>query len=343
MFFIKRIIFCVITISFCFQLFSQQTTENKPITWLTFEEGMAKSAIDRKPLFIDVYTDWCSWCKVMMTEAFIDPAIVNYLNSNYLPVRFNAESSTPVNFSNKTFVDTIISNKHIHQLAIALLDARPAYPTLVYITRDGKKFAVPGYQKAPGLLPYLVYYNEGIYNSKVTNTQFKDQFAEVYPVYNNLKINTIVDGIKWIKLEEALANLEKPDNKKKLFIDLYVDSLLTTGMMLGRTYNNQKIREILDEYFYCVRINAKSKETLTFGQAFENKNQWHGYHDIAIAMLQGKMVFPAALFFDEQSKLVHSAQTYFDQAEMLLHLRYIIENQYTKTTWDDFYKFNTNP
>jgi len=33
--------------------------------WMTFEEAIEKSKTEKRKIFIDVYTDWCGWCKVM--------------------------------------------------------------------------------------------------------------------------------------------------------------------------------------------------------------------------------------------------------------------------------------
>ncbi|MCR9084859.1 MAG: thioredoxin family protein, partial [Cyclobacteriaceae bacterium] len=43
------------------------------ITWLKFEEAVAANQSDPKMLLVDVYTDWCGWCKKMDKETFTDP------------------------------------------------------------------------------------------------------------------------------------------------------------------------------------------------------------------------------------------------------------------------------
>ncbi|MCI0751442.1 MAG: thioredoxin family protein, partial [Flammeovirgaceae bacterium] len=35
------------------------------VQWLTFEQAVEKAKTEKRPIFIDVYTDWCGWCKVM--------------------------------------------------------------------------------------------------------------------------------------------------------------------------------------------------------------------------------------------------------------------------------------
>ncbi len=33
-------------------------TEESPVRWMTFEEAVERSKVDKRPVFIDVYTDW---------------------------------------------------------------------------------------------------------------------------------------------------------------------------------------------------------------------------------------------------------------------------------------------
>ncbi|HCC30278.1 MAG TPA: protein-disulfide isomerase, partial [Marinilabiliales bacterium] len=40
------------------------------VKWYTFQEAVALNAKAPRKIMIDVYTDWCSWCKVMDKETF---------------------------------------------------------------------------------------------------------------------------------------------------------------------------------------------------------------------------------------------------------------------------------
>lgn len=46
-----------------------------------------------KMVIVDVYTDWCGWCKKMDKHTFTDPKVVTYINENFYAVKMNAENN----------------------------------------------------------------------------------------------------------------------------------------------------------------------------------------------------------------------------------------------------------
>jgi len=40
------------------------------INWLTWEEAISKCKVQKRKLLVDVYTDWCGWCKRMDQATF---------------------------------------------------------------------------------------------------------------------------------------------------------------------------------------------------------------------------------------------------------------------------------
>jgi thioredoxin-related protein len=109
-------------------------TETKHINWLTIQQAYALTQKKPKKFVVDVYTDWCGWCKVMDRETFSKPAIVDYVNENYYPVRFNAEQTGDVTLGQNTFKYVSSSGgKGVHELAAALLRNQLSYPTTVFL------------------------------------------------------------------------------------------------------------------------------------------------------------------------------------------------------------------
>lgn len=126
------------------------------MNWLTMEEaGKLESKSDKKFL-IDIYTDWCGWCKVMDKNTFSDPKLKKYLNDHFHVVKFNAEQKDQVQFRGKAYDWKEEGRRGINSLAEEMLDGRLSYPTLVYFDKDFNKLKVsPGYKKADQLLGEL--------------------------------------------------------------------------------------------------------------------------------------------------------------------------------------------
>ncbi|EON79352.1 hypothetical protein ADIS_0154 [Lunatimonas lonarensis] len=62
------------------------------INWYTFEEVIQLAEQNPKMILVDVYTDWCGWCKKMDKETFTDKQVIAYVNENFYAVKLNAEN-----------------------------------------------------------------------------------------------------------------------------------------------------------------------------------------------------------------------------------------------------------
>ena len=60
----------------------------------------------KKKVFIDLYTNWCGWCKRMDLTTFSDPVIVNYIKNNYYTVKFDGETKDTIVFNNHQFINS---------------------------------------------------------------------------------------------------------------------------------------------------------------------------------------------------------------------------------------------
>ena len=58
---------------------SKKAAGEGPVNWMSFEEAVEKSKKEKRKIFIDVYTDWCGWCKVMDKNTFSQPVIAKYI------------------------------------------------------------------------------------------------------------------------------------------------------------------------------------------------------------------------------------------------------------------------
>ncbi|QNF35892.1 DUF255 domain-containing protein [Adhaeribacter swui] len=140
------------------------------IKWLTFEQAIAQSKKEPRKIFIDVYTDWCGWCRKMEKGTFTDPALAEYVNKNFYAVRLNAEGKEPITYEGKTF--TYNAQKRAHELAFVLLQGQLSFPTTVYLDENLKMLApVPGYLDVPAFREIITFFGDNHYK-KLTFPQY---------------------------------------------------------------------------------------------------------------------------------------------------------------------------
>ena len=161
---------------------AQETTQQHggPVKWLTIQEAEKRSQTEKRLIFIDVYTDWCGWCKVMDKNTFADPEVARILNEKFYPVKFNAEQREEVILQGNTFKFVPYGNGGTHELASALLQNRLSYPTVVFLDEDFKMIQpVPGYQKAPDFHRIIQFLGEGHFR-KMKWTEWQNVYKSPY-------------------------------------------------------------------------------------------------------------------------------------------------------------------
>jgi thiol-disulfide isomerase/thioredoxin len=84
---------------------------------LTLAEAIAKAKKENKPLFVDVHAVWCGPCKKMAATAFVDPAVAEFYNNNFISVKIDGEKNDGPSV--------------MQQYGIT------AFPTLLYLNADG--------------------------------------------------------------------------------------------------------------------------------------------------------------------------------------------------------------
>ncbi len=148
-----------------FGVFGFKLTNNSQaltkVKWYTWEEAVAANEKEKRKVFVDIYTDWCGWCKRMDRTTFNDPRVAEYLNKYFYPVKLNAEQKGDIKFGGYIFKYKELQRRGYHELAAALLDNKLSYPTTVFLTEDLKvDQRLPGYLDASKMLAVLTYLAE---------------------------------------------------------------------------------------------------------------------------------------------------------------------------------------
>lgn len=140
------------------------------VNWLTFEEMLELHKNEPRKIVVDMYTDWCGWCKKLDREVYANPGIVEYLNENYYSVKFNTEKfKENIDFAGHTFkfIPPPQGGRNgVHELAYALMDGGASYPTTVFIDENLQPIqALPGYHDAKFFDAVFTFIGEDHYRS----------------------------------------------------------------------------------------------------------------------------------------------------------------------------------
>jgi len=145
------------------------------INWMTWDEAYKANQKEPKKIFIDIYTEWCGWCKKMDSSTFVDPSIVKEMNEDFYAVKFDAEQKEEIKFNGATFSFVKQGRRGSHQLAYALLDGRMSYPSFVLLDEKFQRIMLaPGYKTPEKLMPQLQYTSTEAYK-----TQNFDKFSQI--------------------------------------------------------------------------------------------------------------------------------------------------------------------
>lgn len=123
---------------------------NDGINWLSIEEAQARGKKEPKKVFVDVYTNWCGFCKKMDANTFSNPEIIKYVNDHFYAVKLNAESKKLVTFNGTT----------LSEAELARAFRVTGYPTIVFIDETFRYIQpVPGYREPAEFHKILLQFN----------------------------------------------------------------------------------------------------------------------------------------------------------------------------------------
>ncbi|OQY04538.1 MAG: hypothetical protein B6I20_02850 [Bacteroidetes bacterium 4572_117] len=324
---------------------SQHTVQPSNIKWYDIETAYELNKKKPLPIIIDVYTDWCSWCKFMMKTTFANKGIEDYINNNFYPVRFNAETLDTIKFKGKEYRNRKLGRKPTHDLATFLLDGKLSYPSIVYFDRSGKKTVVPGYKEPKDIEPALVYNVENL-SKYVSLSEFTANFMYTYPAafekdHSIFKIPEIIKpdtlGVpNWLSPKRIDINNKK--KRKPTIVFFYTNWCISCKVMEKTTFHNQNINQFISKNFNLIKIDAANQDTLTFLNKKYLSGGKNNPHQITQTLLQGNFQMPAVVFFDENGKQISKIKGYITVRNFMPLLNFFHEKKYQKISYNEYLK-----
>ena len=127
--------------------------QEKQVQWLDWNAGMELAQRSGRPVLVDVYTDWCGWCKRMDRDVYANPEVREYLSSRFVTIKLDAEAADPARYQGKTYTSTTLADERFKI---------NSYPTTIFLKSNGQhSTTVPGYVPAERFLMVLRYIGEG--------------------------------------------------------------------------------------------------------------------------------------------------------------------------------------
>ena len=310
------------------------SAESGLVKWLDFKEAQALYKKQPKPFLIDVYTDWCGWCKHMMRTTYSDQGISNYVNTYFYPIKFNAETKDTIEYNGVKYGSTDTSRKQSpHQLAVKLLGNSLSYPSTVFVSNNYQfNLLSKGYLEAKNIEPILVFTVENVYRN-CDYEEFKGNFNKAF--YDTTKTTPTV---KWYTMKEALE-LQKT-KPKKIVVDVYTSFCNSCKVMNKTSFSDTSLAKYINEKFYLVDFNAESKDTVVFnGTKFANNGTpVFPFHSFALALTRERFDLPSTCILNEEMQLVDVVPFYLPGKNLDLILHYFGDNEYKTLPWDAYMK-----
>jgi thioredoxin-related protein len=131
--------------------------ENSNLKWRDFNDGIAEAKKTNKKILIDVYTDWCGWCKRMDSQTYADKQVAKYLGERYVLVKLNAESAKKIFYNDKQYTEREFS------AAFGIT----GYPATLFLKSNGEAITIyPGFADAKRFMDVASFIAEDHYLTK---------------------------------------------------------------------------------------------------------------------------------------------------------------------------------
>ncbi len=125
-------------------------------TFVSLEQAMSDAKSQNKVVLVDVYTEWCSWCKKLDEDVYPALEVQKELHNYFTAVKINAESATSHTFE----------GKEVTERELASHWQVTGYPTILFLTPDGKVInQLSGYMPPKDFANTLRYVGTGAYRT----------------------------------------------------------------------------------------------------------------------------------------------------------------------------------
>ena len=165
----------LVVIFFCLYIIhSGEVLSQSKVNWIELDNNTQINNNGKK-MIIDLYTDWCGWCKVMDRNTFTDSDVISHINNNFVAIKFDAEYQNSVTFNNNLYKYVRSGRKGINELAYYLTNGNLSYPMTIFLDENYQLITLlPGYHKPNFYNLVLKYIGEDHWKSQSWDEYLKN-------------------------------------------------------------------------------------------------------------------------------------------------------------------------
>ncbi|MDR1887277.1 MAG: DUF255 domain-containing protein [Prevotellaceae bacterium] len=278
------------------------------VKWMKFEDAVAALEKEPRKIFVDIYADWCGWCKVLDRDTFSDTGVIRILNERYYPVKLDSESKATHNLGDRQ----ISSPELAASLAMVKQGEGLGLPTMVIINENMQlNEMIQGFRKPDFMKERLLFFADN----------------------KHLK-STGKGTVKWMKFDDAVAASKK--QPRKIFVDIYADWCGWCKVLDRDTFSDGAVAKILNEQYYPVKLDAESMEM----QTYDNRRMSSAELSAILATGKSgeKYGLPTMVVLNENAVTLTRIQGAQKPDLMAPVLQFFGENHYLDKSWDAYAK-----
>ncbi len=162
------------------------------VQWMDdYDTGLERARVERKPVMIDFYTNWCYYCKILDAKVYTDPEVVR-LSAQFVCLKINAERRRDLARSYRL----------------------TGYPIIVFLSREGlEKTRVIGYVPAPGFIKSLQGILQAHSRLDILSERYKRQPSDGEAAY--FYADELMAGGQFAEAEKVLAKMVRAKVKAR--------------------------------------------------------------------------------------------------------------------------------
>jgi thioredoxin-related protein len=309
------------------------------VKWMSIEEAVQKHKEFPKPILVDLYTDWCGWCKHMMKTTYAQEDLAAYINANFYPVKFNAEGKDSIMWRGKKYKPVSDAPRTTHPWAMEMLGGNLSYPTTIFLnaydTKDSAfalNLVAPGYLDRPTIEPLLVFTLENVFR----NSNFEDFNKEFKIAFNDSIMNLRKEKNNWIWAKDFFTPGKTTKKKSIVFIST---SWCNSGRVMSKTtFSDATVFSYIDTTFNLIELNPESKDSLFYlGNSFINaRTPQAPFHQLTYALTRNNITIPTIVFLDENMQILDVIPFYLPPAALNRIAHYFGDGYNKKMPWQEY-------